>query len=257
MEFIKEHIMQGNFIIAAAQFSPVRGNVEENTRMHQRLISAAASEKANAIIFPELSLTGYEHDLAKELAFTDADTRLEPFRILAREYNITIIVGAPVNTEGNKPQIGVFVVSSDTPVFHYSKIYLHPGEDKFFTPGSDVKVFQCHGQSLGLAICADTGVAAHAHNTATMGASAYLSSVLITESGYYDDTAKLQNYAKKYGMAVVMANYSGLSGGFNAIGKSAIWDENGRLIIEAPEAGSCVVIAKLRSTNPAPKVIYI
>ncbi|WP_338885663.1 carbon-nitrogen hydrolase family protein [Xenorhabdus sp. TH1] len=247
--------MQGDFIIAAAQFVPVRGNVEENIRMHQRLISAAVSEKVNVIIFPELSLTGYEHDLAKGLAFIDADTRLEPFRILAREHNITIIVGAPVNAGGEKPQIGVFIISPKTPIFHYSKIYLHPGEEKFFAPGSDVKVFQCHGQSLGLAICADTGSAVHAHNTATMGASVYLSSVLITEGGYYNDTAKLQNYAKSYGMVVVMANYSGLSGGLNAIGKSAIWDEDGKLIIEAPEVGSCVVIAKLRGTNS--KIIYI
>ncbi|WP_164887327.1 carbon-nitrogen hydrolase family protein [Hahella sp. KA22] len=242
VQFIKESMMQGDFKIAAAQFGPVRGDVEENTRRHLRLIAAAVEEGANVVIFPELSLTGYEPDLARELAFTDTDARLAPFQAAAREQGVTLMVGAPVQEGEGKPHIGLFVISPEAPVFHYSKMHLHPGEDQHFAPGADEKVFTLQGVALGLAICADTGVATHARNTAAAGAVAYLSSVLITAGGYAEDTAKLQDYAQTHGMCVIMSNFSGPSGGWEPIGKSAVWIPSGDLLAQGPQTGEALVI---------------
>ncbi|ABC28870.1 predicted amidohydrolase [Hahella chejuensis KCTC 2396] len=242
VQFIKEFMMQGDFKIAAAQFGPVRGDVEENTRRHLQLIAAAVAEGANVVIFPELSLTGYEPDLARELAFTDADSRWAPFQAVAREQGVTLMVGAPVRMEEGEPQVGLFVISPETPVFHYSKMHLHPGEDQHFAPGAGEKVFELQGVALGLAICADTGVATHARNTAAAGAAAYLSSVLITAGGYDEDTAKLQDYAQTHGMCVIMANFSGPSGGWEPIGKSAVWSPGGDLLAQGPQTGDALVI---------------
>jgi predicted amidohydrolase len=41
-----------------------------------RLVHAAAKEHAEILVFPELSLTGYELDLADGLAFSPDDARL-------------------------------------------------------------------------------------------------------------------------------------------------------------------------------------
>jgi hypothetical protein len=55
--------------IAVAQTCPVRGDVETNLAQHLRLTALAASEGAQVVVFPELSLTGYEIGLAERLAF--------------------------------------------------------------------------------------------------------------------------------------------------------------------------------------------
>lgn len=234
--------MNIKFKIAAAQFSPVRGDVEKNYEKHHRLIMAAAEDNVDVIVFPELSLTGYEPDLAKKLVFSDKDRRLVPFQELAVQYNMTIIVGAPVIGLGDKLQIGSFVISPDSPIFHYSKMHLHPGEDVYFEPGRTEQIFQCRGHILGLAICADTGKPEHAQITSQAGASIYLCSVLITASGYDADTEKLKTYAKTHGMVVFMANFWGISGGWNAIGKSAIWGVDGIILSQASENEDALVI---------------
>ena len=69
--------------LAAAQTIPKRGDVEANLEGHSRLIHAAAEGQARVLVFPELSLTGYELDLADDLAFSENDPRLTPLVELA------------------------------------------------------------------------------------------------------------------------------------------------------------------------------
>ena len=45
--------------VAIAQISSVLGRVDKNLDRHLELIEKAASQKADLVIFPELSLTGY------------------------------------------------------------------------------------------------------------------------------------------------------------------------------------------------------
>jgi predicted amidohydrolase len=55
----------------------VAGNVQANLDEHVRLADLAAAEGA-VVVFPELSLIGYELALARELAFSESDPRLYP-----------------------------------------------------------------------------------------------------------------------------------------------------------------------------------
>jgi predicted amidohydrolase len=64
--------------LAAAQTIPIRGDVDANVERHLRLVHIAAAEQAQVLVFPELSLTGYELDLAADLAFSQRDPRLTP-----------------------------------------------------------------------------------------------------------------------------------------------------------------------------------
>ncbi len=94
-------------------------------------------------------------------------------------------------------------------------------------------VFDCGGESIGLAICADTANSEHAANIAGKGATIYLCSMLITANGYAEDTRILSEYARQYNMLVAMANYYGETGGWSAIGQSGIWNGTGALIGQA------------------------
>ena len=48
--------------IGAAQPEPSRGDVAENLERHVRLVRLAAKHEVQTLVFPELSLTGYELD---------------------------------------------------------------------------------------------------------------------------------------------------------------------------------------------------
>lgn len=64
--------------ISIAQIEPVKGDIERNLARHLLFIEAALEKKADFIMFPELSLTGYEPELAEELATDAGDERLAP-----------------------------------------------------------------------------------------------------------------------------------------------------------------------------------
>ncbi len=67
-----------------------------NVQTHLRLVYAAAKQAAQVLVFPELSLTGYELDLVAGLAFAESDSRLGPLLDAAVETEMTLVVGAPV-----------------------------------------------------------------------------------------------------------------------------------------------------------------
>jgi len=76
--------------LCAAQIRPFKGNIQKNIEAHKRFIELAVSYKADIIIFPELSLTGYEPTLAKELATTQDDKRLDEFQSISDTKKITV-----------------------------------------------------------------------------------------------------------------------------------------------------------------------
>ena len=63
---------------------------------HVELAETAANHGARFIVFPELSLTGYEPNLARELALKATDPKLKPLRKVAEEGVLTIVAGAPM-----------------------------------------------------------------------------------------------------------------------------------------------------------------
>lgn len=242
-------------IIAAGQFAPIRGSIEENIRRHQLLIAAAVSAGVDLLVFPELSLTGYEPELAEQLALSD-DTLLEPLQRLADKHDMTIVVGAPLQVKDDKPAIGACIIAAQQPISFYRKMYLHPGESDYFSLGETPCLFTMGGQHIGLAICADAGQPAHAEQTVRQGAEIYVNSVL-SANGYDKDAGLLANYAKLYAMPTLMANYSGPSGGWQPVGKSAVWNAKGELIAQGPVQGSALVIMALREGECSGQVICL
>lgn len=219
-------------VIAVAQTSPVRGDIGRNLESHLIFVSTAAEHTADAIFFPELSLTGYEPELAEALAVYPTDNRLSPLIDLSLKHAMTIVTGAPIVNPEGKPFIGSLVVTPNG-ISTYLKQHLHQGEERYFASGTQSCVIEVTRSRIGLAICADIAVSKHVSDTAERGASIYAASVFITPKGHENDAKLLQGYAATHKMAVVMANYCGESGGMVASGKSAVWDEQGRLVVEA------------------------
>jgi len=243
-------------VFVAAQFSSVRGDIEGNVKGHIKLIEKAAKHGAALIVFPELSLTGYEPDLAESHHLEPSDTRLGAFQEIADKHSIKILVGAPWREEENV-HIAAFLYQQGVVPQVYTKHHLHEGEEVFFEPGSRGLSFDVPGEKVSVAICADIAHPEHAQKASIKGATLYAAGVLITPGGYEADASLLQGYSEEHNMMVVMANYASPSGGFESAGKSAIWDQLGNLMAVAPPQGEALVIVSRDLSGLQGKVILI
>lgn len=231
--------------LAAAQTVSIPGDVAANIQRHLALMRAAAEQGVQCLVFPELSLTGYEPFLAADLAIDPQDAVLTPLRELARELRLTAVVGMPVRLA---PQtgvlIGALVLEADGSVGVYTKQHLHPGEELAFAAGQGGEALELAEERIALAVCADFSQASHPRQAAAAGATVYAAGVLISEGGYAADSALLEGYAAEHGLLVLMANHGGPSGGWACAGRSAIWTADGNLLVAAPGVGDALVIAR-------------
>src|SRR5262245_23002124 len=121
--------------IGVAQTRPVKGDIRANILNHVKLVQRASARDADAIFFPELSLTGYEPTLAKDLATNIDDRRFEIFQNLSDSNNIVIGVGIPTKS-GSGYLISMLIFHPNCPRQIYSKQYVHPDELPYFVNGS-------------------------------------------------------------------------------------------------------------------------
>ena len=229
--------------LAAAQSISIAGDVPANIQQHLLLMRAAAEQGVQLLVFPELSLTGYEPSLAGGLAIVPEDAVLMPLREMARELQLTAVVGMPIRLASQAGVlIGALVLGADGSLGVYTKQHLHPGEEVAFVPGQGGAALQWGEDRIALAVCADFSHGSHPRAAADSGAGVYAAGVLISEGGYAADVALLQGYASEHQMLVLMANHGGPSGGWKCAGRSAIWNAQG-LIAAAPGVGNALVIA--------------
>ena len=229
-------------ILAAAQTNPDKKSVEENSKQHLLMIDEAAQYKVQLIVFPEMSLTGYEREKSKELAFKTDDIRLTAFREKANQYQMTIIVGVPIEIE-SELYIGAFIIQPGGTITIYTKQFLHDGEEKFFSSGSLApSIIKTIDERLSIAICADITHPQHPENAFANQASLYAASIFYTPNGIAEAYKQLSDYAKKYQMNVLMANYCGESYGFKAAGQSAFWNKSGKLIAQLDKEEGLLII---------------
>lgn len=248
-------------VIAVAQTAPVRGDVDANLAEHLRLARCAAAFGAHVVVFPELSLTGYELDLAVDLAFAPDDTRLAPLAECAQDTAATLVVGAPVRLD-SRLCVGAFIVSPDGTLEIYTKHHLGafsesarvdgdvpPPESAWFHPGDRNPTVRLGACTAAVAVCADTGRPSHPQAAAARGATLYLASVFVIPSEYEADEARLSAYASRHRMVVAMANYGAASGGLRSAGRSTIWSDRGELICQLGATGTGVAIATEGATG--------
>jgi predicted amidohydrolase len=238
-----------DFKIAAAQIASIRGDVERNIATHAAAIAAAVAHEISLLVFPELSLTGYEPDLAAELAMTAADSRLAPLLALARQHQMEVIVGAPLHNGTAKPALGAILMRAGGGVSTYCKMHLGASERACFTPGDTPLAFTVSGHRVGIAICADSSQATHPQGYAALGASIYAASVFLNAEWYATDAPRLADHAARYRLLTLMANHAASTGVYSSVGKSAVWSPDGALLVQADGVESALVIAANSNTG--------
>ncbi len=227
--------MREPLAMAAAQPRCVPYDVAENAETHAATVRAAG---ARVVVFPELSLTGYELD-APTIA-TD-DPRLLPIVEACAETASLALVGAPVAGEDGRSHIAMLAVDGRGAAVAYRKMWLGAAEADRFAPGGTPEVLEVQGWRLGLAICKDTGIAQHASETAALGIDAYVAGVLEFAEDAAIPGERARRIAGDHHVWVAMASFAGGTGGgySHAAGGSGVWRPDGAVAAQVgPEIGA-------------------
>ncbi|MGP3981654.1 carbon-nitrogen hydrolase family protein [Streptomyces sp. KR80] len=227
--------MRDPLVIAVAQPYCVSHDIATNAATHGATVRSAG---ARVVVFPELSLTGYELDAA---AITADDPRLSPIVEACADAEATALVGAPVRGDAGRPYIATLAVDGTGSTVAYRKMWLGAAESERFAPGAGPAVHTVDDWRLGLAICKDTGVAQHATDTSALGIDAYVAGTVKSadESALQDERAR--RIATDHGIWVAVASFAGSTGGgfAQAAGHSGIWASDGVAVTRAgPEPGA-------------------
>lgn len=228
--------------IAAVQTIPINGDITLNLCDHCRLAELAADNGVQLVVFPEMSLTGYEKERADELSFTVNDSRLGILKEVSTRRNIIIIAGAPIKKD-DRLYIGSFILFPDNCVSIYTKQFLHSGEEPYFSSSFDCNpIVKLENEQISLAICADITNPAHPSNACMKGTTIYIASIFYTPNGIAEAYEQLSSYARQYSMNILMANYGGESYNLPSAGQSAFWANTGELVAAIEGIGEGLII---------------
>lgn len=147
--------------IALAQINPIIGDLEGNTRMIVAALEQARCDSAEAVVFPELALTGYPpEDLLLLPHFLDA---VEEYlrQIVEATEGLMAIVGVPRRNSGSgKPLYNSAAVIDNKVLLGFQDKILLPtydvfDEHRYFEPGEEQYIWTLHGKRMGVTICED------------------------------------------------------------------------------------------------------
>jgi predicted amidohydrolase len=221
--------------VAVCQPPLVSYDVEANALAHVEAIRAA---DARVVVFPELSLTGYELDAPSLAPF---DARLAPIIEACRATASIALVGAPIVSGGGAAHIAMLAVQSSGVSVAYRKVWLGDDEARRFSPGTAPCVLEVDGWRLGLAICKDTGIPQHASDTAALGMDVYVAGMVEAAVEASVPAERARRIAAEHGVWVAFASFAGpTGGGFDqTAGRSGIWCPAGLALAEAgPDPGA-------------------
>jgi NAD+ synthase (glutamine-hydrolysing) len=147
--------------IALAQIAPKLGDIAGNVGLHLDGIERARKAKADLLVFPELSLTGYKlRDLVEQTALDPRSAK--PFRELrAASRDLAVVVGFVEEKPGER---GLFYNSAaflhKGKILHiHRKVFLPNSgmfeELRFFAQGRNIRAFDTPWGRAGLLICRD------------------------------------------------------------------------------------------------------
>ena len=141
--------------ITLAQINPVVGDIEGNTK---KIISIIKKTKADIVVFPELSITGYSpQDLILKSNFIDKNTKALT-QIIKHTKNKAAIVGFIEKAYENLYNSAAVIRNQQIVEIH-RKIclpnYTIFDEKRWFREGNNATIFELDGKKIGVSICED------------------------------------------------------------------------------------------------------
>lgn len=234
--------------LCSAQIKPIKGKIESNIQKHISFINLAIENGANLIFFPELSLTGYEPTLAKELATTQEDALLDIFQEMSDAKQIIICVGIPTQYK-NDTCISIVIFQPHITRQTYSKQILHADEYPYFVNGEKQVFISYKNHKIAPAICYESLQIEHSTNATANGANIYLASVAKSAKDVEKANFHYPTIAKNLNLTVLMANSVGPSDDFVSTGNSAVWNNEGLLLTQLDNTHEGIIIYEVETSD--------
>jgi len=154
--------LKSEFKVALAQMSCERGNKPENIKKIEKTVARAKKQKADLVIFPELSLTGYVlKDQLYELAEPIPGASTKIIEDIAKKAKLHLVFGMPELSEKTQATLynTAVLVGPEGFIGKYRKMYLPTHsvfeEKRYFRGGYETAVFDTDLGKIGLIICYD------------------------------------------------------------------------------------------------------
>lgn len=236
--------------LALAQLNLCVGDVAGNTQQIIDAIQTARQQQADAIIFPELSVSSYPpEDLVYRLDFL-GQVEQALSEIAQQSQDITIIVGAPMLRDGIL-QNSARVIRDGHIIGDYAKQALPNyrvfDEKRWFTPGDESLVVTINDVQVGILICEDIWRDQPMQQVMQAGAEAVF---VLNASPYRHDKlsqreALICNKARQHHCPVAYVNLVGGQDELVFDGDSMLVDREGKRCFAAPLFKSGVFVADL------------
>ena len=246
----------GTIRVGAAQINPILADLNGNLALHLDALAKGRARGLDLLVFPELSLTGYN---LQQRVMTVAMTRQDPLllELAVASGPMQSIVGF-VESAGPGEYYNALATLHEGHVAHvHRKINLptYGGleEGKWFTPGESISLTPLTPDWLmSQWVCADLWNPGLVH-AAMMHRPALLCAAINSASGIVSDRfsnehnwhLNLSFYAMTYGILVIMANRFGPEGTQHFWGGSCIVSPTGKMLAQA-EAQCTLIQAELR-----------
>jgi predicted amidohydrolase len=234
------------FKAAIAQVNPKLGDLKSNLSLYEENIRQGVREKADLLLFPELSLTGYFlRDMVPNIALKLSSREVGLLKKLSRE--IAFVAGL-VEESADYRFYNTAIDFEGGEIRHvHRKIYLPTygmfDEQRYFARGDRLRAFDSRFGRMALLICEDLWHSSTAYLAALDGALVILcpsSSPLrgIAEGESQDDNCRYweminRNYAETSSLFVIYGNRVGFEDGVGFWGGSEILDPFGQTVAKA------------------------
>lgn len=252
-------ILKMQLNLALVQIATKLGDVEGNLERHLGFIKEARTSKADLIVFPELSLTGYVlQDLVPTVAHRPAEDDPVFRPLLKASHDLDIVVGFVDEDERHRFYIASAYLSGGKVLHVHHKLYLPTyalfDEGRFFTRGDTVRAFDTRFGRLGMLICEDFWHASPPYLLWLDGADVLLFGSASPGRGLNEhdrlESARWvegvnQAYANLFTTFVVHSNRVGYEDGLNFWGGATVFDPGGQPVAHGPYFEEALVSAAL------------
>jgi len=259
-----------NRTVALAQIAPTLGDVRANLERHIEIADRARALGADVVVFPELSLTGYDlQDLVPDVAIPRDGAVLERLAVAARE--IDVVAGFVEEDPEHRFYNAAAYLSRGALLHVHRKLHLPTyglfQEGREFACGDTLRAFGTAHGTTGLLLCEDVWHSPTTWLLAQQGAALVIVAANGPSRGAHPDHGLtstrvwrdlLRVTARFHTLFVVFVNRVGCEDGLSFDGGSLVVDPLGQVVAElAPldESIECVsldadVLRRARTASP-------
>lgn len=238
--------------VAAAQIEPTEADISDNLAKHFAFIDEARARDVDLLVFPELSLTGYQlRSRTPDLAITRDDERL--LSIAERAGDMTVVAGFVEESLAAQFHNSAAALRNGEVQFIHRKLnlasYGNLEEAKYFARGRYVDVYVHEPPwTAAIFICADSWNPGLIHLASLYGATLLVIPIASSREAVGLEFSNpdgwqtaLSFYGMLYGMPIIMANHCGSRDGETYWGGSRVIDPHGNTIAMGGEGEELVV----------------